>query len=86
MRGGDWTEKEIRRFLKRKEVFENEGLGENDAERLAEQMLYRDRPDEYDNRRVCFECAHFRGGRCKNGQVAVPFQLQRCDGFALKQP
>ena len=83
IRGGDWTDTEIRRFIKREAIFRNEGYG--DAEKLAEQMLYRDRPDSGDNRRVCFECQHLRGKKC-NAQSIPPlrFILQRCDVFALR--
>ena len=82
-RGGDWTDTEIRRFMKREAIFRNEGYG--DAEKLAEQMLYRDRPDSGDNRRVCFECQHLRGKKC-NAQNIPPlrFILQRCEFFALR--
>lgn len=45
---GDWTEKEVLRFQKREMVFLREGLNPLKAEKLAEQMLYRDRPDECD--------------------------------------
>jgi hypothetical protein len=83
MQAGDWTEKEVKRFLKREAAFLNEGLDENNAAKLAEQMLYRDRPDEGDNRRLCFECAFYVKRKCKNKQVLLPFILQRCDGFEL---
>ena len=79
-----WTDEEIARYLRREQVFINYGLNERDAEKLAEQLLYRDRPEEADDRRVCFECAHFFGRRCHNGQQPLPFVLQRCPGFVLR--
>lgn len=83
--GGDWTETEIKRFLKRETIFINEGLDADGAERLAQQMLYRDRPDSGDDRRVCFECTHLRANaRCRPGVLPLRFVLQRCDGFELK--
>jgi hypothetical protein len=58
---------------------------ERDAERLAEQLMRRDRPAEGDNRRVCFECRHLNGKRCKAQSVPpLRFILQRCDFFKLK--
>lgn len=81
---GDWTDQEVGRFLRREQAFINHGLNERDAEKLAERLLYRDRPEEADDRRVCFECAHFSGRRCHNGQPPMPFVLQRCPGFVLK--
>lgn len=84
-RGGDWTEKEMQRFLRRVETFTNHGSEEQDAEKLAEQMLYRDRPDSGDNRRVCFECQHLRGKKCDAQSIPpLRFILQRCDFFALR--
>lgn len=83
-RGGDWTDREIGRFAKREAAFINHGLGERDAEKLAEQLLYRDRPDEGDDRRVCFECRHFAAPRCRAGHAPMPFVLQRCPGFELR--
>ena len=57
-----------------------------DAEKLAQTMLYRDRPDSGDDRRLCLECTHWRD-RCRTparGHCSVPTVLQRCDGFAIK--
>lgn len=82
--GGDWTDNEIARFLRRKAAFIREGLDADGAERLAQQMLYRDRPDSGDDRRVCFECAHLRGTRCMKGVVPMLFILQRCGEFDMK--
>ena len=79
-----WTDSEIARFQKREAAFIKNGLGIDDAEKLAETMLYRDRPDEDDDRRVCFECKHFAPEKCRNGQALNPFVLQRCPGFELR--
>ena len=79
-----WTDDEIARYLRREQAFINHGLNERDAEKLAQQLLYRDRPEECDDRRVCFECMHFAGRNCRNGQTPLPFILQRCPGFVLK--
>jgi hypothetical protein len=84
-RGGDWSEAEIARFAKRASIFIAEGLKESDAERLAEQMLYRDRPDSCDDRRLCFECKYLRPNvLCRPGMLPLRFVLQRCDGFEIR--
>ena len=83
--GGGWTEIEIARFARRTEKFLSEGLDTDEADRLATQMLYRDRPNSGDDRRVCFECTHLRANaRCRPGVLPLRFVLQRCDGFELK--
>lgn len=83
--GGDWTDAEIARFVRRASTFVAEGLNDEDAERLAQTMLYRDRPDSGDDRRVCFECKHLRSNsRCRPGLLPLRFTLQRCDGFELR--
>ncbi len=79
-----WTDSEIARFQKREAAFIKNGLGIDDAEKLAETMLYRDRPDEDDDRRVCFECKHFAPEKCRNGQALNPFVMQRCPWFELR--
>ncbi len=79
-----WTDSEIARFQKREAAFIKNGLGIDDAEKLAETMLYRDRPDEGDDRRVCFECKHFAPEKCRNGQALNPFVMQRCPWFELR--
>ena len=79
-----WTDSEIARFQKREAAFIKNGLGIDDAEKLAETVLYRDRPDEDDDRRVCFECKHFAPEKCRNGQALNPFVMQRCPWFELR--
>lgn len=82
--GGDWTDPEVSRFVRRESAFLEHGLDVQGAEKLAQQLLYRDRPESGDDRRVCFECAHLSRLRCTAGHPAMPFVMQRCPGFALK--
>jgi hypothetical protein len=82
----EWTDVEIAAFTKRVARFLKIGLGDMEAEKLAEQMLNRDRPGSGDDRRLCLECAKFKKGQCTRvGFLALPTILQRCDGFSLKQ-
>jgi hypothetical protein len=81
---GGWTDKEIETFSRRAERFAKAGMETMDAEKLAEQMLYRDRPDSGDDRRICVECRAFVKGRCTSGVIAPWNILQRCDGFAMR--
>lgn len=81
---GDWSEAEIRRYLKREATLKANGLDDQHAERLAEQLLYRDRPDSGDDRRVCLECRHVRNRRCGVGLQTVWSVLQRCERFATR--
>ena len=89
---GDWQDEEIERFTRRVARLMKEGLDEMEAERLAETMLYRDRPDSGDDRRICLECAGLKKTVCtfanrlglRAGHEPLRFTLQRCDGFALK--
>lgn len=83
-------EKAAIRFDRRYEAFKKEGLCEEQAYKLAEQMYERDR-DPHDDRRVCFECENYVGNLCmkmkdKTGRPQMPlrFILQRCDWFELK--
>lgn len=72
--------------------FTDKGESLDDAERLADRLLIRDR--EGDNRRLCLECAHLHGAgrwRCGNWhraetggtsiQEELVLMLQRCNGF-----
>jgi len=85
---------EIDTFTVRLARFTDWGVILEDAERIADQLVIRDR--EQDERVVCLECSHlYRSGRCSNWQRAgvairardavIPVelvrQLQRCDGF-----
>ena len=83
---------EIEVFTQRAHQFNQRGLAQHDAEKLADQLVSRDR--EGDDRRLCLECEHFgrpRAWRCQQWQRAglgakeVPAeliqQLQRCQAF-----
>lgn len=87
---------EIDTFTARLARFTDRGLSLDDAERLADKLVIRDR--EADDRRVCLECVHLRhGGRCGNWRAAgvainamdarlpgdFTTMLQRCDGYQL---
>jgi hypothetical protein len=83
-------EKAFARYKRRVETFMQEGLCEEGAYDLADQMFERDR-DGHDDRRVCFECQNYVGRVCmkmkdKLGKPQMPlrFILQRCDYFQLK--
>lgn len=81
--GGDWDDTEITRFINRQNRLQKMGMTEMESERLAETLLYRDRPDSGDDRRLCLECKNWRK-RCTTpaaGYCTVPTILQRCDGF-----
>lgn len=67
-----------------------EGLCEDGAYDLASAMFERDR-DEFDDRRVCFECENYVSKVClkmrdRYGKPQMPlrFILQRCPDFQLK--
>ena len=79
-----WSERETRRFLARSRAFQDYGLGEAEADQLADQLLRRDRPEEGDDRRVCWECQHFKPVKCFAGEAPMPWVLQRCPSFQLK--
>lgn len=72
--------------------FTDKGLSLDEAERLADKLVIRDR--ELDDRRLCLECVHLQGHgrwRCGNWLAAgVPqngmapdlvARLQRCSGY-----
>lgn len=87
-----WSDVEISRFTSRVAGLKKRGLSEMSAEQLAEQMLYRDRPESGDDRRICMECKGLKGLVCafaqsmglRRGMEPVATVLQRCDGFLLK--
>ena len=85
--GGDWTDTEINRFINRQNRLQKMGMNEIDSEQLAETLLYRDRPDSGDDRRICLECKNWRDKCMKpnGGYCTVPTVLQRCDGFVGAQ-
>ena len=88
---------EIDTFTARLGRFTERGLHLDDAERLADTLVIRDR--EGDDRRLCLECIHLQGfgrWRCGNSELAnVPpygvardlvLMLQRCDGIKNAKP
>ncbi len=87
---------ELDTFMARQALFMERGAVPQDAERMADKLVARDRGD--DARRLCLECQHLRGAgpyRCGNARAAgVPADLarelvlmpQRCDGFKDKTP
>ena len=94
---GGWSDPEIDTFTARLGRFTDKGLRLDDAERLADTLVIRDR--EGDDRRLCLECIHLQGygpWRCGNWKPAdVPpyglardlvLMLQRCDGFKKAKP
>lgn len=87
-----WDDATIGRFTVRALLFLRRGLNATDADDLAERLHLRDvRGDE---RRMCVECTHLRGGRCRNHKAAglltadvsreLATTLQRCAGFGLQ--
>lgn len=81
---GAWTELEIETYLRRSAGLQKRGMSEMDAERMAERLLMRDRPDSGDDRRLCLECAHFVKGVCKKRFPMDRMVLWRCDFFSLR--
>jgi hypothetical protein len=87
---GEELDKAIATHDRRRSVFISEGLCEEGAFELAEQMMSRDE-DPLDDRRVCFECRHYMARLCtkitdRYGKptMQIRFMLQRCDHFKLK--
>lgn len=87
-----WDSKEIDTFTARLERFTDKGVTHDEAERLADGLVNRDR--EGDDRRLCLECVHLQGRgrwRCANAAQAdvapealapaLVLMLQRCNGF-----
>lgn len=83
---------EIDTFMGRLALFTDKGLSQDEAERLADKLVVRDR--ESDDRRLCLECVHLQGHgrwRCGNWSAAGVAQsglaselaktLQRCNGY-----
>jgi len=85
-----WDDAAIARFHARVAHIQRRGFTEQDAEDLAEQLHLRD--GQADHRHLCFECSHYRPGRCRNhrhGGLQSPemardmaARLQRCPGFS----
>jgi hypothetical protein len=82
---------EVTKAIRRREAFQANGLPEEEAMMLADQMLERDllnaKKGAQDTRRVCFECRNFKGMFCHGfDRPTKPpmFVLQRCEKFALR--
>jgi hypothetical protein len=56
-----WSAVEIDTFICRRHKLTEKGLSLEDAEVVAETLLFRDR--EIDNRRLCLECVHLQGDK-----------------------
>ncbi len=90
------NEQELDTLMARKALFQQRGASPQDAERLADKLVGRDRGD--DDRRLCLECRHLRGNgpyRCGNPRVAdlhpdLPPEwvllFQRCHGYGARLP
>lgn len=86
--------REIERFTQRVEWFTRRGVNPVKAEKLADQLVKRDR--DGNDRRMCLECAGLDSrGRCTPAQCGriegvqgqlepVPHVLHRCEGFISK--
>ena len=83
---------EVEVFIARLARFTDKGLNLDDAERMADKLVFRDRVG--DERRLCLECVHLQGDgrrRCDNWKRAdvaeaalapdLVLVLQRCPGF-----
>lgn len=82
----------IKRHARRQKVFMEEGLTEDQAFDLAELMYTRD-TDPQEDRRICFECEHYKNKMCskikdkfQKPTQQLRFTLQRCDYFELIKP
>lgn len=74
-----WSETEIVGFVRRQARLMKAGMSEPDSEKLAEQLVYRDR-DMSDDRKLCLECKNW-SGQCKKQIDALPTILMRCNEF-----
>lgn len=81
---------EIEVFKRRVVRFIDRGLSRDEASRMADKLVLRDR-DDSDDREACLECHHLRGMFCRNHRSAqIPEHLgrdlitllQRCPGFS----
>lgn len=82
---------EISTLMARQDLFQQRGASPQDAERMADKLVIRDRGD--DERHACLECRHLRGmlpWRCGNARAAglhpdlareLVLTLQRCHGY-----
>ena len=91
-----WSELESKRFLRRFKAMVQAEIDEVEAAQTAQKLLLRDRPDSGDDRRVCMECAHLDGRKCRSTARAamhvvtrrdfepVRTVFHRCEGFELR--
>jgi hypothetical protein len=88
-----WSGEEIDSFTVRHARLRAAGLSDDQADRLAERLVYRDR--QGDDLRVCAaECGRFHRGRCRGDRRAgvgaelgtLAFIPQRCQAFSEVQP
>ncbi|MFN7855502.1 MAG: hypothetical protein ACK5OA_02780 [Acidovorax sp.] len=82
---------ELDTLMARQDFFCQRGESAQDAERLADRLVIRDRSD--DDRHICLECRHLRSSgfyRCGNARAAglhadlardLVLTLQRCHGY-----
>ena len=82
---------ELDTLMARQDLFCQRGASAQDAERLADSLVIRDRSD--DDRHICLECRHLRGAgsyRCGNARAAglhadlardLVLTLHRCHGY-----
>ncbi|MGP1692182.1 MAG: hypothetical protein ACTS6O_06715 [Giesbergeria sp.] len=82
---------ELDTFMARQNLFRQRGTTPQDAERVADKLVGRDRGE--DDRRLCLECRHLRGEstyRCGNARAAglhpdlardMVLTLQHCHGY-----
>ena len=78
-------------WQRRRDKFMSEGLPMEDAAELAGRMMLRDRDEDPQCLRVCFECTHLAVKYCSvikdrfdRPSVQPRFILQRCPSFKLK--
>lgn len=83
-----WSGEEIDSFTVRHARLRAAGLSDDQADQLAERLVYRDRSG--DDLRVCAaECGRFHRGRCRDADLAsvgaelgaLAFLFQRCPAF-----
>ena len=85
----DWMDAEINRLVLRESLFQRRDLTQEQAERLAERCLERERETGWKDMHACVECKHWqRGGRCAaTGLATFPKTLMhRCDRFEWQVP
>ena len=82
---GIWTEEELQAWRRREQrLIEQESMNEAAAAQLADGMQSRDRDLPDDDRRICPECRHWQGRRCKRGIKSAPYILQRHDCIEVR--